>query len=73
MKETLNKTWFVDIDGTILYHNSNDNLDDIIEKHGSKSHLQEKPINSGIEKKTGQKKIELLYQQLAKKDILIIH
>ena len=62
MKETLNKTWFVDIDGTILYHNSNDNLDDIIEKHGSKSHLQEKPINSGIE----------FFKNRPKKDRIII-
>ena len=47
--ETLNKTWFVDIDGTIFYHHSNDSLDDLIDKYGESSHLYEKPIKNAID------------------------
>ena len=48
-KETLNKTWFVDIDGTIFYHHTNDSLDDLIDKYGEDSFLHEKPIKSAID------------------------
>tara|TARA_R100000008_G_scaffold85548_1_gene75789 strand:- start:1893 stop:2330 length:438 start_codon:yes stop_codon:yes gene_type:complete len=47
--ETLSKTWFVDIDGTIMYHHTNDSLDDMIEKYGTSSYLHEKPIPTAIE------------------------
>ena len=44
--ETLNKTWFVDIDGTFLKHNSNIGLDDLIKEKDS--HLKEIPIPKSI-------------------------
>jgi len=44
--ETLNKTWFVDIDGTFLKHNSNITLDELVKQKGS--HLKEKPIRKSI-------------------------
>lgn len=44
MKESLNKTWFIDIDGTIVKHASNDELDNVIESMGERSHLTEKPL-----------------------------
>ena len=47
--ETLNKTWFVDVDGTVLRHHTNFSLDDLIEKYGEDSHLHEKPIDSAID------------------------
>ena len=47
-KEKLNKTWFIDIDGTIVYHQNNFNLDDIIEELGDDSHTMEKPIECSL-------------------------
>lgn len=44
--ETLNKTWFVDIDGTFLKHNSNIGLDELVKQKNS--HLKEKPIRKSI-------------------------
>ena len=44
--ETLNKTWFVDIDGTFLKHNSNIGLDDLVKEEDS--HLKEIPIPKSI-------------------------
>ena len=44
MKESLNKTWFIDIDGTIVKHASNDELDEAIAKMGNDSYLSEEPI-----------------------------
>ena len=44
--ETLNKTWFVDIDGTFLKHNSNISLDELVKQKSS--HLKEKPIRKSI-------------------------
>ena len=46
--ENLNKTWFVDIDGTLLIHKTNDELDEIIEHNDIKSHLYETPIIDAI-------------------------
>ena len=46
--ENLNKTWFVDIDGTLLIHKSNEELDQIIEEHNIKSHLYETPIIEAV-------------------------
>ena len=47
-KEKLNKTKFIDIDGTIVYHQTNFSLDDIIEELGPDSHTVEKPIERSI-------------------------
>tara|TARA_Y100000310_G_C20675749_1_gene812934 strand:+ start:2371 stop:2781 length:411 start_codon:yes stop_codon:yes gene_type:complete len=44
--ETLNKTWFVDIDGTFLKHNTDIGLDDLIKEEDS--HLREIPIPNSI-------------------------
>ena len=46
--EKLNKTWFIDIDGTIVYHQNNFNLDDIIEELGNDSHTMERPIERSV-------------------------
>ena len=48
VKEKLNKTWFIDIDGTIVHHQTNFSLDDIIEELGPDSHTVEKPIERSI-------------------------
>ena len=48
-QESLNKTWFVDIDGTIVHHYSNHTLDEAIEKMGNDSFLTEKPIKKSID------------------------
>ena len=47
--ETLNKTWFVDVDGTILHHHTNDSLDELIEEYGEDSFKYEQPIVSAVE------------------------
>ena len=60
--ETLHKTWFVDIDGTIFYHQCNDTIDDLIEKYGESSHLHEKPIKNAID----------FFKSRPKKDRIII-
>ena len=36
--ESLNRTWFIDIDGTIVKHRTNDELDRVIEEMGEESH-----------------------------------
>ena len=46
--ENLNKTWFVDIDGTLLIHKTNQELDKIIEENDIKSHLYETPIIDAV-------------------------
>ena len=46
--ENLNKTWFVDIDGTLFIHRTNEELDLMIKNHGPESHLQEAPIQEAI-------------------------
>ncbi len=47
--ESLNKTWFIDIDGTIVKHCSNDEIDEAINSDGEKSYLMEEPIKSSVE------------------------
>ena len=47
-EESLNKTWFIDIDGTVVKHLYNDSIDSAIEKEGEKSHLMETPIKQSI-------------------------
>ena len=47
-EESLNKTWFIDIDGTIVKHLCNDSIDTAIEKKGEESHLIETPIKQSV-------------------------
>ena len=60
--ETLNKTWFVDVDGTILHHHTNDSLDKLIEEYGDDSFKYEQPIVSAVE----------FFQDLPETDIIVI-
>ena len=46
--EKLDKTWFVDIDGTLFKHRTNVELDRIIPEYGIESHLQEEPLPEAI-------------------------
>ena len=46
--EKLDKTWFVDIDGTLFKHRTNVELDRIIPEYGMESHLQEEPLPEAI-------------------------
>tara|TARA_Y100000356_G_C11153708_1_gene232080 strand:+ start:67 stop:534 length:468 start_codon:yes stop_codon:yes gene_type:complete len=46
--ENLNKTWFIDIDGTLLIHKTNEQLDQLIEENDIKSHLYETPIIDAV-------------------------
>ena len=39
----------MDIDGTLFVHRSNEELDEMIEKHEMESHLQEAPIQEAID------------------------
>ena len=48
-QESLNKTWFIDIDGTIVNHMSNQELDQAIGSMGEESHLLEKTIDKSLE------------------------
>lgn len=48
-QESLNKTWFIDIDGTIVNHMSNQQLDQAIGSMGEESHLLEKTIDKSLE------------------------
>ena len=47
-QESLNKTWFIDIDGTIVKHLHNDSIDEAIEQSGKESYLLEKPLEESI-------------------------
>ena len=60
--ESLSKTWFVDIDGTIFHHKTIEEIDKIISNIPSKSYLAERPITSAIE----------FFKNLPKKDKIII-
>ena len=60
--ESLSKTWFVDVDGTIIKHSTNEELDDMIFKFRDKSYLAETPIASAIE----------FFKNRPKKDRIII-
>ena len=48
-QESLNKTRFIDIDGTIVNHMSNQELDQAIGSMGEESHLLEKTIDKSLE------------------------
>mgnify|MGYP003139419776 CR=1 FL=1 len=58
--ETLNKTWFVDIDGTFLKHHSNFTLNDLVKEKDS--HLKETPIPNSIN----------FLKNIPKEDVIII-
>ena len=47
-QESLNKTWFIDIDGTIVKSRNNEQLDEAIDSMGDKSHLSEEPIKKSL-------------------------
>jgi|TARA_B100000519_G_C14139394_1_gene389111 hypothetical protein len=47
--ESLNRTWFIDIDGTIVKHASNEQLDDAIEEMGDYSYLTEEPLKKSVD------------------------
>ena len=47
-EESLNKTWFIDIDGTIVKHLYNKDIDTAIDSLGKKSHTLENPIEKSI-------------------------
>ena len=43
-QESLNKTWFIDIDGTIVKSRNNEQLDEAVDLMGRESYLSETPI-----------------------------
>ena len=47
-EESLNKTWFIDIDGTVVKHLYNDSIDKAIKKTEKESYLFEKPLKDSI-------------------------
>ena len=48
-QESLNKTWFIDIDGTIVKTRNNEQLDEAISSMGNKSYLSEEPIKKSLD------------------------
>ena len=61
-KETHSKTWFVDIDGTLLKDQSNKQIDDLISKYGFDSYKKEIPLLDSIE----------FFRNLPKRDTIIL-
>ena len=47
-EEELYKTWFVDLDGTVLKHRTNNEIDNFINKYGEKSHIFLAEENQGF-------------------------
>ena len=47
-RESLNKTWFIDIDGTIVKTRNNEQLDEAINSMGDESYLIEEPIEKSV-------------------------
>ena len=47
-EESLNNTWFIDIDGTIVKHLYNKDIDTAIDSLGKKSHTLETPIEKSV-------------------------
>ena len=47
-QESLNKTWFIDIDGTIVKTRNNEQLDEAINSMGDESYLIEEPIEKSV-------------------------
>ena len=48
-QESLNKTWFIDIDGTIVKSRNNEQLDEAVDLMGGESYLSETPIKKSLE------------------------
>jgi len=61
-EEELYKTWFVDLDGTVLKHRTNNEIDNFINKYGEKSHLEEIPLVDRIR----------FFRNLPKSDSIIV-
>ncbi len=59
--ESLNKTYFVDLDGTLLEHQTNDELDEMIQDYGTRSFLHEKPLKTSLK----------FFKSIDKKDMII--
>ena len=47
-EESLNKTWFIDIDGTIVKHMYNEDIDFAIDSLGEESHTLEIPLEKSV-------------------------
>ena len=45
----MRKTWFIDLDGTLIKHNTNDELDEIIKKDPRNSHKYEEILDGAKE------------------------
>jgi hypothetical protein len=58
----IGKTWFIDIDGTILKSQSNEKIDRMIERHSSKSHTQEQALSSS----------KMFLKKIPKGDVIIL-
>ena len=58
----IGKTWFIDIDGTILKAQSNDKIDRMISQFGNKSHTQEQTLPSS----------KLFLKKIPKRDTIIL-
>ena len=61
-EESLNKTWFIDIDGTIVKHLYNKDIDTAIDSLGKKSHTLETPIEKSI----------IFLKELPKEDTVVL-
>ena len=61
-EEEVYKTWFVDLDGTVLKHRTNNEIDNFINKYGEKSHLEEIPLVDRIR----------FFRNLPKSDSIIV-
>tara|TARA_R100000458_G_C8229073_1_gene211316 strand:+ start:165 stop:569 length:405 start_codon:yes stop_codon:yes gene_type:complete len=62
VEESLNKTWFIDIDGTIVKHLYNQDIDAAIESLGDRSHTLETPIDKSLN----------FLQKLPKEDTVVL-
>ena len=58
----MGKTWFIDIDGTILKAQSNNKIDEMIYRFGKKSHTQERTLPSS----------KLFLKKIPKRDTIIL-
>ena len=61
-EEGTGKTWFVDLDGTVLEHQSNDSLDAMMDNYPDIAHTFEKALPGVVE----------FFQSLPKRDKIII-
>lgn len=72
-KKTIGKTWFVDIDGTILKDIPNRDIDDIIDTYGDESYLQEIPLKDAIDFFRGLPKRDKIVITTARESHMIPH